>query len=95
MTHRDVAAGVAFVTGHEARDGAELDWEALARFPGTLVFYMGVRALPRIAEGLIGGGRAAGRAGGDRRARDDGRPAHHARDAGHGRASARASARRP
>ena len=29
------------------------------RFPGTLVFYMGVRALPRIAERLIAGGRAA------------------------------------
>ena len=34
-----------------------LDWAALARFPGTLVFYMGVRALPRIAERLIAGGR--------------------------------------
>jgi uroporphyrinogen III methyltransferase/synthase len=34
-----------------------LDWEALARFPGTLVFYMGVRNLPLISERL----RAAGR----------------------------------
>ena len=32
-----------------------LDWAALARFPGTLVFYMGVRALPRIAERLRAG----------------------------------------
>jgi uroporphyrinogen III methyltransferase/synthase len=54
VTHRDVAAGVAFVTG--SREG--LDWEALARFPGTLVFYMGVRTLPRIAEGLVAGGRS-------------------------------------
>ena len=37
-----------------------LDWPALAAFPGTLVFYMGVRALPRIAERLIAGGRPAG-----------------------------------
>ncbi len=59
VTHRNVAAGVAFITGHQARDGAELDWEALARFPGTLVFYMGVRALPRISTGLIDGGRSA------------------------------------
>ncbi len=57
VTHRNVAAGVAFVTGHQARDGADLDWEALARFPGTLVFYMGVRALERIATQLTAFGR--------------------------------------
>ena len=27
------------------------DWEALARFPGTLVMYMGVKNLPEIARG--------------------------------------------
>lgn len=59
VTHRNVAAGVAFVTGHQARDGADLDWEALARFPGTLVFYMGVRALERIARELTAHGRPA------------------------------------
>jgi uroporphyrinogen III methyltransferase / synthase len=57
VTHRNVATGVAFITGHQAKDGAEPDWEALARFPGTLVFYMGARALARIAESLIGAGR--------------------------------------
>jgi uroporphyrinogen III methyltransferase / synthase len=61
VTHRDTASGVAFVTGHEdpAKPDSALDWPALAAFPGTLVFYMGVRALPRIAEQLIAGGRAA------------------------------------
>jgi uroporphyrinogen III methyltransferase/synthase len=34
-----------------------LDWEALARFPGTLVLYMGVKNLPVIAERLAGAGR--------------------------------------
>ena len=72
VTHRELASGVAFVTGHE-RGGAGdepptreagdkepgLDWAALARFPGTLVFYMGVRALPRIAERLQAEGRPA------------------------------------
>ena len=50
VTHRDVASGVAFVTGHEdpAKPETALDWPALAAFPGTLVLYMGVRALPRI-----------------------------------------------
>jgi uroporphyrinogen III methyltransferase / synthase len=59
VTHRDAASAVAFVTGHEDPDKPEtaLDWDALARFPGTLVFYMGVKALPRIAQALVGGGR--------------------------------------
>ena len=61
VTHRELASGVAFVTGHEDPDKPEsaLDWAALARFPGTLVFYMGVRALPRIAERLQAEGRPA------------------------------------
>jgi len=60
VTHRDLASGVAFVTGHEdpAKPDSALDWPALAAFPGTLVFYMGVRSLPRIAERLVAGGRA-------------------------------------
>jgi uroporphyrinogen III methyltransferase / synthase len=59
VTHRDSASGVAFVTGHERPDKPEsaIDWPALAGFPGTLVFYMGVRSLPHIAERLIAAGR--------------------------------------
>ena len=59
VTHRDEASAVAFVTGHEDPDKPEqaIDWDALARFPGTLVFYMGVKNLVQIAERL----RAAGR----------------------------------
>jgi uroporphyrinogen III methyltransferase/synthase len=59
VTHRDLASAVAFVTGHEdpSKDASALDWEALARFPGTLVFYMGVRQLPGIGERLVAGGR--------------------------------------
>jgi uroporphyrinogen III methyltransferase / synthase len=59
VTHRDVASAVAFVTGHEdpAKPESALDWQALARFPGTLVVYMGVRRLGAIAEQLIAGGR--------------------------------------
>ena len=60
VTHRDAASAVAFVTGHEdpAKHETALDWEALARFPGTLVFYMGVKNLPQIAERLMAAGRA-------------------------------------
>lgn len=59
VTHRDRASAVAFVTGHEdpGKPGTAIDWRALAAFPGTLVFYMGVRALPRIAARLIEAGR--------------------------------------
>jgi uroporphyrinogen III methyltransferase/synthase len=61
VTHRDDASAVAFVTGHEDPEKGDtaLDYETLARFPGTLVFYMGVRALPGIAEHLIAAGRDA------------------------------------
>ncbi len=61
VTQRNVSSAVAFVTGHENPDKPEtaIDWPALAGFPGTLVFYMGVRALPRIAEQLIAAGRRA------------------------------------
>ena len=59
VTHRDSASAVAFVTGHEdpGKPETAIDWAALAAFPGTLVFYMGVRNLPKIAERLIAAGR--------------------------------------
>lgn len=61
VTHRDDASAVAFITGHEdpEKEESALDWEALARFPGTLVFYMGVKRLPDNAAALIAGGRSA------------------------------------
>jgi uroporphyrinogen III methyltransferase/synthase len=61
VTHRDDASAVAFVTGHEdpEKEEAALDWGALARFPGTLVFYMGVKRLPENAAALIEAGRSA------------------------------------
>ena len=59
VTHRDAASAVAFVTGHEdpAKPESALDWEALARFPGTLVFYMGVKNLAADRRAADGGGR--------------------------------------
>jgi uroporphyrinogen III methyltransferase/synthase len=61
VTHRDVASAVAFVTGHEDPEKASigLDWDALAAFPGTLVLYMGLRALPAITRRLLTAGRRA------------------------------------
>jgi uroporphyrinogen III methyltransferase/synthase len=62
VTQRGMSAAVAFVTGHEdpAKPDTQIDWPALAAFPGTLVFYMGVRSLERIAAQLVAGGRPAG-----------------------------------
>ena len=69
VTHRGLASAVALVTG-QTRESADeqaddqagerdsaIDWPALAAFPGTLVFYMGVRRLPEIAASLIAAGR--------------------------------------
>jgi uroporphyrinogen III methyltransferase/synthase len=58
VTQRGVSRAVAFVTGRTGDDG-ELDWPALAAFPGTLVLYMGVRRLARITQALIDAGRPA------------------------------------
>jgi uroporphyrinogen III methyltransferase/synthase len=57
VTHRATASAVAFVTGHTDPEAAgpegRLDWPALARFPGTLVVYMGVTHLGSICRTLI------------------------------------------
>ena len=58
VTHRDIARGVTFITGH-TRDGAEPDWQALVKSGTTLVIYMGVANLPRIAQNLISAGMPA------------------------------------
>ena len=62
VTQRQLAGAVAFVTGHADPVNPEnqLDWAALAAFPGTLVFYMGVRHIGAIAEQLIACGRPSG-----------------------------------
>jgi uroporphyrinogen III methyltransferase / synthase len=61
FTPREHSSAVAFVTGHEdpTKPGSALDWGGLAAFPGTLVFYMGVRRLPENARALIEAGRSA------------------------------------
>ena len=53
-----------------------IDWPALAAFPGTLVFYMGVRSLDRIADAARRRRPPAERARRGRPARDVRRPAH-------------------
>ena len=52
LTHRDLAHGVSFVTGH----GADVDWQALVRSRTTLVIYMGLRNLQAIVSELAAAG---------------------------------------
>ncbi|MBS0210847.1 MAG: uroporphyrinogen-III C-methyltransferase [Planctomycetes bacterium] len=61
LTHRHHASAVALVTGHEEGDKATsaIDYAALARFPGTLVFYMGVTQAPHWTRALIDAGMSA------------------------------------
>jgi uroporphyrinogen III methyltransferase/synthase len=58
VTHRGVATSVTFVTGHEdsGKPETQTDWASLARAGGTIVLYMGVKTLPRIAAALVAGG---------------------------------------
>lgn len=61
VTHRNVAAVVTFVTGHERtdRDVSAVRWDNLGAAHGTLVFFMGVRNLLEIAAQLVRHGRPA------------------------------------
>ena len=57
VTHRDFCSSVHIITGHQ-RAGQEyqIDFEALVRTGGTLVFLMGVAALGVICRGLLAHG---------------------------------------
>jgi uroporphyrinogen III methyltransferase/synthase len=59
LTHRLHSSAVVFVTGHEnpAKPESVVDWEALARVPGTLVIYMGMARLPQIVQALLDHGK--------------------------------------
>ena len=55
LTHHDDASAVALVTGRErgGKDESNLDYRALAAFPGTLIFYMGVKQAARWSGALL------------------------------------------
>jgi uroporphyrinogen III methyltransferase/synthase len=58
VTHRELASAVALVTGQEGEGkAAELDYAALAGFPGTLVFYMGVTTVEQWTAALMAAGK--------------------------------------
>jgi uroporphyrinogen III methyltransferase/synthase len=59
LTQKDHASAVALITGHEnpAKQGESLDYSALAKFPGTLCFYMGVTSAREWSRGLLAAGK--------------------------------------
>jgi uroporphyrinogen III methyltransferase/synthase len=62
VTHRELSSALALVTGQEQSGQSEppkVDFAALASFPGTLVFYMGVTTSQSWSSALIQAGLAA------------------------------------
>ncbi|MBC7084928.1 MAG: uroporphyrinogen-III C-methyltransferase [Methanomethylovorans sp.] len=55
VTHREYASMVTFITGHEdpTKNESGIDWEILAKFPGTIVIFMGVKMLENNVNELI------------------------------------------
>lgn len=60
ITHAEHSSAVALVTGQQrhGKRGGRLDYEALAGFPGTLIFYMGVTSASEWTEALIRRGKS-------------------------------------
>ena len=59
VTHRDFCSSVHIVTAHRRGDGPlDIDFDALCRTGGTLVFLMGVSALGDVCGGLLAAGMA-------------------------------------
>lgn len=55
VTHRGVASGVTFITGH-SRDGGDPDWGALRATGTTLVIYMGMTRVTALVAGMLEAG---------------------------------------
>lgn len=57
VTHRDYTSSVHIITGHSKKNGElHIDFDALVRHGGTLVFLMSVTSTPHILSGLMAAG---------------------------------------
>lgn len=57
ITHRDFTSSFHVITGHARKDGvSRIDYDALVKMNGTLVFLMGISSMPDICRGLLDAG---------------------------------------
>lgn len=53
LTHREFSQSVALVTGHQQAGAKEIDYARLAHSGDTMVFYMGMKNVMKIQQGLL------------------------------------------
>lgn len=55
LTHRDFCSKLTLITGHEdpAKEASNIDWQQVARTPGTKVIMMGTDRIGQIAQTLV------------------------------------------
>lgn len=57
VTHRDCCSCLHIITGHTKKsEEAEIDYDALVKMGGTMIFLMGVTAMPKICAKLVQAG---------------------------------------
>ena len=58
LTHRDFCSKLTLITGHEdpSKEASKIDWEQVAKTPGTKVIMMGTDRIGEIARTLVGQG---------------------------------------
>jgi len=58
LTHRDYCSRLTLITGHEdpAKEASSIDWEQVAKTPGTKVIMMGTDRISQISETLMNHG---------------------------------------
>ena len=57
VTHRDYTSSFHVITGHPRKGQAlQIDFDALVRLNGTLIFLMGITAMESICRGLLDAG---------------------------------------
>lgn len=59
VTYREIATSFHVITGHTSEETKPINYEALAKLDGTLIFLMGIGNMDKITSGLIRAGKSA------------------------------------